>query len=76
MADPRPSLSKPPLNVLASPSALRGQKPWEIDLSGLLDIFVRATHYTHHRRGRGGVKKIEKYHFTLEIENYSELTSR
>ena len=41
MADIRPSLSKPPLNVLASPSALRGQKPWEIDLSGLLDIFIR-----------------------------------
>ena len=40
MADP-PLLSRPPLNVLIDPSLARRRSPWEIDLSQLLDLFLR-----------------------------------
>jgi len=35
-------LSKPPLNVLIDPSLARRKSPWEIDMSQLLDLFLRA----------------------------------
>lgn len=35
-------LSKPPLNVLIDPSLARRRSPWEIDLTQLLDLFLRA----------------------------------
>jgi segregation and condensation protein A len=35
-------LSKPPLNVLIDPSLARRKSPWEIDLTQLLDLFLRA----------------------------------
>ena len=35
-------LSKPPLNVLIDPSLARRRSPWEIDISQLLDLFLRA----------------------------------
>ena len=41
MAEALP-LSKPPLNVLIDPSLARRKSPWEIDLSQLLDLFLRA----------------------------------
>jgi segregation and condensation protein A len=34
-------LSRPPLNVLIDPSLARRKSPWEIDLSQLLDLFLR-----------------------------------
>ena len=40
MADPGP-LSRPPLNVLIDPSLARRKSPWEIDISQLLDLFLR-----------------------------------
>jgi segregation and condensation protein A len=40
VADP-PLLSRPPLNVLIDPSLARRKSPWEIDLSQLLDLFLR-----------------------------------
>ena len=40
MADPT-LLSKPPLNVLIDPSLARRRSPWEIDISQLLDLFLR-----------------------------------
>ena len=40
MADPA-LLSKPPLNVLIDPSLARHRSPWEIDISQLLDLFLR-----------------------------------
>jgi segregation and condensation protein A len=41
VADPA-FLSKPPLNVLIDPSLARRRSPWEIDISQLLDLFLRA----------------------------------
>jgi segregation and condensation protein A len=41
MVDPLP-LSKPPLNVLLDPSLARRRSPWEIDISQLLNLFLRA----------------------------------
>jgi segregation and condensation protein A len=41
VADP-PLLSRPPLNILIDPSLARRRSPWEIDLSQLLDLFLRA----------------------------------
>ena len=41
MAESRP-LSKPPLNILIDPSLARRKSPWEIDISQLLDLFLRA----------------------------------
>jgi len=38
--DPAP-LSRPPLNVLIDPSLARRKSPWEIDISQLLDLFLR-----------------------------------
>jgi segregation and condensation protein A len=40
VADPGP-LSRPPLNVLIDPSLARRKSPWEIDISQLLDLFLR-----------------------------------
>jgi segregation and condensation protein A len=40
VADPT-LLSKPPLNVLIDPSLAKRRSPWEIDLSQLLDLFLR-----------------------------------
>ena len=40
MADPS-LLSKPPLNVLIDPSLARRKSPWEIDISQLLELFLR-----------------------------------
>jgi segregation and condensation protein A len=34
-------LSKPPLNVLIDPSLAKRRSPWEINLSELLDLFLR-----------------------------------
>ena len=36
------SLSRPPLNVLIDPSIAARRSPWEIDLSELLELFLRA----------------------------------
>ncbi len=41
MSDPA-LLSKPPLNVLIDPSLAKRRSPWEIDISQLLDLFLRA----------------------------------
>ena len=35
-------LSKPPLNVLIDPSLAKRKSPWEINLSELLDMFLKA----------------------------------
>lgn len=35
----RNSLSKPPLNVLVNPEAIKKQKPWDLDLASLLEAF-------------------------------------
>jgi segregation and condensation protein A len=35
-------LSKPPLNVLIAPTLARRKSPWEINLSELLDMFLKA----------------------------------
>jgi segregation and condensation protein A len=40
VADPAP-LSRPPLNILIDPSLARRKSPWEIDISQLLDLFLR-----------------------------------
>lgn len=40
MADPA-LLSRPPLNVLIDPSLARRKSPWEIDISQLLELFLR-----------------------------------
>ncbi len=34
------NLSKPPLNLLVDPTSVRGHKPWEIDISKLLELFL------------------------------------
>lgn len=33
------SLLKPPLNVLVNPEAIKKQKPWDLDLANLLEVF-------------------------------------
>ena len=38
----RSSLSRPPLNVLIDPSIAARRSPWEINLSELLELFLRA----------------------------------
>ena len=40
MADPA-LLSRPPLNVLIDPSLAKRKSPWEIDISQLLELFLR-----------------------------------
>lgn len=40
MSEP-PSLSRPPLNVLIDPSLARRRSPWEINLTELLDLFLK-----------------------------------
>lgn len=40
MVDPGP-LSRPPLNVLIDPSLAKRKSPWEVDISQLLDLFLR-----------------------------------
>jgi|TARA_B100001013_G_C24513170_1_gene403836 segregation and condensation protein A len=35
-----PSISQPPLNLLVNPKTARRGKPWEIDISDLLTIFI------------------------------------
>ncbi len=35
-------LSKPPLNILIDPSLARRKSPWEINISELLDMFLKA----------------------------------
>ncbi|MCP8304416.1 MAG: hypothetical protein H3Z50_02970 [archaeon] len=35
----RHSLSRPPLNLLVNPEAIKKQKPWELDIANLLEIF-------------------------------------
>ncbi len=37
-----PLLGKPPLNVLIDPSLARRKSPWEINLTELLDMFLKA----------------------------------
>lgn len=37
---PESDLSKPPLNLLVNPEAVRGKRPWEIDVAELLRIFI------------------------------------
>ncbi len=39
-------LGKPPLNVLIDPSLARRKSPWEINLSELLDMFLKAISQT------------------------------
>jgi len=34
------SLSKPPLNLLVNPEAIKKQKPWDLDLANLLEVFL------------------------------------
>jgi segregation and condensation protein A len=41
-----PLLSKPPLNVLIDPSLAKRKSPWEINLSELLDMFMKAISQT------------------------------
>ncbi len=41
MLSERAALSKPPLNILLNPKALRTQRPWEIDLNSLLEAFLK-----------------------------------
>jgi len=36
------SLARPPLNLLIDPRAVKGQSPWEIHISELLDLFLKA----------------------------------
>ena len=38
--DETPQISKPPLNVLINPNSARSGKPWEIDISDLLQTFI------------------------------------
>jgi segregation and condensation protein A len=33
--------AKPPLNLLTNPDEMRGQKPWDVNVSQLLDLFIR-----------------------------------
>lgn len=40
MSELREALSKPPFDILVNPWALRGKKPWEIDIIGLLERFI------------------------------------
>ncbi len=40
MSSEVPSLSKPPLNLLVDPTSVRGHRPWEIDITKLLDLFL------------------------------------
>ena len=35
-------LGRPPLNVLIDPSLAKRKSPWEINLSELLDLFLKA----------------------------------
>ena len=41
MAD-APALSRPPLNVLIDPTLAKRRSPWEINLTELLDLFLKA----------------------------------
>ena len=41
-----PLLGKPPLNVLIDPSLAKRKSPWEINLSELLDMFLKAISQT------------------------------
>lgn len=41
MREARNLLLKPPMNVLIDPEAIRGQKPWELDLSQLLEALLK-----------------------------------
>ena len=36
----RQSLSKPPLNLLINPESIKSKKPWDLDITKLLDIFL------------------------------------
>ncbi|MCL4436078.1 MAG: hypothetical protein M1503_00135 [Thaumarchaeota archaeon] len=33
--------TKPPLNLLTNPDEMRGQKPWDVNVSQLLDLFIK-----------------------------------
>ena len=39
-------LGRPPLNVLIDPSLAKRQSPWEINLTELLDLFLKAISQT------------------------------
>ena len=41
-----PLLSRPPLNVLIDPSLAKRRSPWEINLTELLDLFLKAISQT------------------------------
>ncbi|MCS7116154.1 MAG: hypothetical protein RMJ31_03770 [Nitrososphaerota archaeon] len=41
MNDVRPILSKPPLNILVNPGAIKNRRIWEIDLKDLLDKLLK-----------------------------------
>lgn len=40
--DEGPNLSRPPLNLLFDPAAARRKSPWEIHISELLELFLKA----------------------------------
>jgi segregation and condensation protein A len=42
MAEQLPSLARPPLNLLLNPETVRAHRPWEIELTTLLELFLRA----------------------------------
>ncbi len=42
MDERSPDLSRPPLNLLIDPTAARRKSPWEIHISELLDLFLKA----------------------------------
>ncbi|MBI4257788.1 MAG: hypothetical protein HY619_02435 [Thaumarchaeota archaeon] len=41
MLSGRAALSKMPLNILVNPRVLKSQKPWEVDLTTLLETFLK-----------------------------------
>lgn len=41
MSETKLHLSRPPLSFLVNPGELRTKKPWEIDISKLLEIFIQ-----------------------------------
>jgi segregation and condensation protein A len=41
MSEDRKALAKPPFNLLLNPAAMARQKPWDLDLSKLLEAFLK-----------------------------------
>ena len=41
MFQDREAISKDPLNLLVNPDLIRKQKPWQVDLTHILDLFIK-----------------------------------